>query len=112
MKKILVVNSDPDTIELLMSLLQLEGFEVNFVQVREDVAFMLEEFKPDLVLLDISRQTDLDEVHSKAISANIPVLLMTGHNTYPHTSEMGFTNFINKPFTMQLLMEKISAILQ
>ncbi len=111
MKKILVLNNDPDTMELLKNLLQIKGYDAIFSAVREQIPQLLESFRPNLVLLDIARQEEMDEIRQEAATATIPVLLMTGHNSYPHNTEKGFVNFINKPFTMEELLGKIESIL-
>ena len=108
----MVLNNDPDTMDLLENLLEIKGYDVKFSAVREQVPELLSSFRPNLVLLDISRQEEMDEIRKEARAAKVPVLLMTGHNSYQHDEEKGFINFINKPFILQELLSKIESILE
>ena len=111
MEKILIVNNDPDTLLLLQDLLQLKGYKVMLNTVKEQVPAMIANFQPDLVLLDITRQEVMDEIKKQAGKDSIPVLLMTGHNSYPGNKENGFKYFIKKPFVLDELLKKIESIL-
>lgn len=111
MKKILIVNNDPDTMLLLQELLQMEGYQVKVNTKREELSPMLKSFEPNLVLMDITRQEVMDEIYYQASKNGVPVLLMTGHNNYPVKNENGFKDFIKKPFTMDELMKKIESVL-
>ena len=110
MKKLLIVNSDPDTMQLLQDLLQLRGYEVKYSSTREEVPSMIRSFRPDLVLLDITQRVIIDEISLEATRNNVPVLLMTGHNSYPEKRENEFKYFIRKPFTINELAEKINLV--
>jgi DNA-binding response OmpR family regulator len=110
MKKILIVNNDPDTMQLLQDLLQTKGFRVRYSARREEVPAIINSFKPNLVLLDITQRVILDEISIEAAKNNIPVLLMTGHNSYPEKKENEFKYFIKKPFTLNELVEKINLV--
>ena len=110
MKKLLIVNSDPDTMQLLQDLLQLRGYEVKYSSTREEVPSMIRSFRPDLVLLDITQRVIIDEISLEATRNNVPVLLMTGHNSYPEKRENEFKYFIRKPFTINELTEKINLV--
>jgi len=110
MKKLLIVNSDPDTMQLLQDLLQLRGYEVKYSSTREEVPSMIRSFRPDLVLLDITQRVIIDEISLEATRNHVPVLLMTGHNSYPEKRENEFKYFIRKPFTINELTEKISLV--
>ena len=110
MKKLLIVNSDPDTMQLLQDLLQLRGYEVKYSSTREEVPSMIRSFRPDLGLLDITQRAIIDEISLEATRNNVPVLLMTGHNSYPEKRENEFKYFIRKPFTINELTEKINLV--
>jgi len=71
---------------------------------------MIRSFRPDLVLLDITQRVIIDEISLEATRNNVPVLLMTGHNSYPEKRENEFKYFIRKPFTINELTEKINLV--
>lgn len=110
MKKILIVNNDPDTMQLLENLLGNAGFKTSALADINKVPEIIEQFKPNLLLLDIDQREIINRLGKTAAKKSIPVLLMTGHhNTHKYKQE-GEDHIIPKPFTLQHLIEKITAI--
>lgn len=110
MKKILIINNDPDTMQLLENLLGNAGFKTSALADINKVPEIIEQFKPNLLLLDIDQREVINRLGKAAGEKSIPVLLMTGH---PYTSKdktAGEEHLIPKPFTLQHLIEKIMAI--
>lgn len=52
-KKIMVVDDEPDTVDLVKLVLETEGFEVITAYSGSECLMKLDEEKPDAVLLDI-----------------------------------------------------------
>lgn len=110
MKKILIVNNDPDTMQLLENLLGNAGFKTSALADINKVQEQIEFFKPNLLLLDIDHREVINRLEHAAGKKSIPVLLMTGHPYTSKDEKQGEEHFIPKPFTMQHLVEKIKAI--
>ena len=68
MKKLLIVNSDPDTMQLLQDLLQLKGFQVKYSAAREEVPGIIISYRPHLILLDITQRIIVDEISLEQLS--------------------------------------------
>lgn len=81
-KKILLVEDDTTLAEVYRSRLELEGFETNLVTNGEDALSSIQEYKPDLVLLDammpkISGFDVLDIIRNTPATANTRVIMLT-----------------------------------
>lgn len=112
MKKILIVNSDTDTLSLLKGWLGKE-YDVKFTVHDEDVPGMIKEFVPDLLLIDILQVNVLEELKSLVQSREIPVIVMTG-NTIKDSQKFKSLadDIIEKPFETKLLEKKIEKFLK
>ena len=81
-KKILLVEDDTTLAEVYRSRLELEGFETQTVYNGEAALSTIQEFKPDLVLLDammpkISGFDVLDIIRNTPATANTRVIMLT-----------------------------------
>lgn len=110
MKKILIVNNDPDTMQLLENLLGNAGFKTSALADINKVPEQIEQFKPNLLLLDVDQREIINRLAKAAGKRSIPVLLMTGHPGTFIDKQEGEDHIIPKPFTLQHLIEKITAI--
>jgi DNA-binding NtrC family response regulator len=79
MKKILIVNSDVDTLSLLKDWLEKKDYEIKFKIEEGNVHKMINEYSPDLLLIDVLHAQLLEELKSMIKSKEIPVILMTGN---------------------------------
>lgn len=81
-KKILLVEDDTTLAEVYRSRLELEGFETQLVTNGEDALSAIQEYHPDLVLLDammpkISGFDVLDIIRNTPATANTRVIMLT-----------------------------------
>lgn len=112
MKKILIVDDNENFLEVLSTLLVSKGdFEVMTQRRGADVLEIVENTKPDFVLLDIfmGESNGLDIY--RAIKANLPtaetpVLLMSGTDVSVLSDHE--TNVIAKPFDFKHLIDRIN----
>jgi len=81
-KKILLVEDDTTLAEVYRSRLELEGFATKTVNNGEEALSAIQEYKPDLVLLDammpkISGFDVLDIIRNTPATANTRVIMLT-----------------------------------
>lgn len=81
-KKILLVEDDTTLAEVYRSRLELEGFETKNVNNGEKALSTIQEYKPDLVLLDammpkISGFDVLDIIRNTPSTANTRIIMLT-----------------------------------
>ena len=118
-KKILVVDDDPDIVNLLAQRLQSNHYEVivalDAVEARKK-AFTE---KPDLILLDYMLPAGtgiavFEDLRKSTKTMLIPVIFITANATEAvkqKTSQMGARDFITKPFVAEDLLFKIKKVL-
>ena len=81
-KKILLVEDDTTLAEVYRSRLEIEGFDTKEVNNGEEALSAIQEYKPDLVLLDammpkISGFDVLDIIRNTPATANTRVIMLT-----------------------------------
>lgn len=81
-KKILLVEDDTTLAEVYRSRLEIEGFDTKNVDNGEEALSAIQEYKPDLVLLDammpkISGFDVLDIIRNTPATANTRVIMLT-----------------------------------
>ncbi len=102
MKRILVVDDDRDSCELLREIFSAEGWHVDTALTPKEAFGVAEKEKIDLVVSDVNleaNQSGLDLL--KDLRAQCPVILVTGFGTLNSAVEAareGAWDFISKPF--------------
>ena len=102
--KVLIVDDEPDTQELIRKLLQFEGFEVVTASTGEEGVKRAEEEHPEVVLIDISLSgVDGNEAlkRIKKIKPFPSVIMLTAFATVDNAIQAlkeGASDFVKKPF--------------
>jgi CheY-like chemotaxis protein len=116
MKKILVVEDDTSIRELLIEILEDEGYCVSSSTNGSEGLKALELSIPDLIIMDIMMPVMDGYSFRKELLKNatwnaIPVLAMSAQAQSEQKLELhGFANFINKPLELNHLLETVSAL--
>jgi DNA-binding response OmpR family regulator len=106
MRKILVIDDEPEAIDVLELLLSNLNYEITGVNNPLEALFTLVQLSPDLVILDweMPQKEGLDLLKEiKAIPSliEIPVIISTGKRTQPNdlknALKYGASDFIRKP---------------
>ena len=118
-KKILVVDDNVDSILILRSILESQGYTVRTAQSGVDALELLSHELPDLVLLDVmmpqmSGIEVLERIKTTHNSSKVPVIMVTAKiqdedvmTGYQH----GADYYITKPCTAKQLLYGISLVL-
>jgi two-component system response regulator VicR len=118
LKKILIVEDDPDILDILTYILEAEGYMV--VQSDDGKACEhLAEILPDLILMDVrlkqpGQNGDMICRRLKSVPATrrFPVILLSAEFGLAQLSEAcGADGFISKPFDLSLLKETVGEML-
>ena len=118
-RKILIVDDEPDILEMVQSLLEIEGYEVITAEDGAKGIAAVEQ-NPDLVLLDIM-MPDMDgHAVLAAIRENkgigeLPVLMVTARNDVVDIGkalDAGVNGFVVKPFDTEHLLRTIRGTLK
>ena len=116
-RNILVVEDDPNIVDLLRMYLEKEGFEV---RIAMDGGKAVEEFRrkePDIILLDIMLPVmDGWSVCAKVReTSKVPIIMLTAKSEVMDRIqglEMGADDYLVKPFEMKELLARINAVLR
>ena len=111
MKKILVVDDDKDTLEVVEFILTSHGFDVRTHPTGLYVNEAVTEFKPDLILLDIMLPGKLGTQVCKEVKtrSNIPIILFSAHAKETRSFSICRADaFIGKPFNIDGLLNTIN----
>ena len=113
MKKILIINNNVDTMNLLKGWLEKKDYKVKFTVHDQEVPDVINEFAPDLLLIDVLNVEVLKELKSLVETKEIPVILMTGNTINEHHKFLNLADdVIEKPFNPKSLERKIGKFLK
>ena len=113
-KKILVLDDDLDILVVVQLLFKLKGFNVMAISQWEEIYEKVENFQPDLILLDVllsgNDGRDICKVlRRKPSTKHIPVVLFSANPAVEKTaSECFASDFVHKPFEVSELMKTIN----
>ncbi len=102
--KILVVDDDMDILSVMTISLKEEGYEVEGTLNGDEAIKRAEQFKPDLIIMDIylsgTNGKDICKRLKQAKqTSSIPIILISASTQLRNTvQECGANGFINKPF--------------
>jgi len=113
-KKILILDDDPDILEILSLILEESGYEVRTLSCGDTVFDDIKVFQPDLILMDVmlaglDGRTICKNIKENHLTSLVPVILISGtHNLAKSLNLPGGPNdFIAKPFDIDHLLERI-----
>jgi two-component system OmpR family response regulator len=116
--KLLVVDDEPNIVELLAASLRYAGFEVATARNGHDALRTAREFRPDVLLLDVMMPgIDGFEVVRRLRSegARCPVLFLTARDATEDKVTgltLGGDDYVTKPFSLEEVIARIRALLR
>ncbi len=115
--KIALVDDDQNIITSVSLLLESEGYEVDTYADGEQGLAGLKRRPPDLAILDIKmpRMDGMELLQNIRTTSNLPVIFLTSKDDELDEAlglRMGADDYITKPFSQRLLLERVRAILR
>ncbi len=115
---ILVVDDEPDLVELISYNLERQGHVVISAGDGEAALALARSRSPDLVVLDVmmpalSGIEVARRLRSRTETASMPIIMLTARTDETHEIEglgAGSDDYITKPFSMRVLMARIEAV--
>lgn len=103
MSKLLLVDDDRTTTDLLKILLEMDGFTVTVVLRGSEAVAMAEKVRPDLILMDyhlpdLYGVEVLKHIRRHPTLHAVPVVIGSGMNVGPEVMAAGATRFLIKPY--------------
>lgn len=117
LKRILVLDDNQDILDIVHETLAYEQFEVQGTTRGSTVIPLINEFSPDLVILDY-RVADMNggevcrQIKSHPKFSNIPVIIFSAYvNRDEELFSYGCDAIINKPFDLTELVGKVNSLI-
>ncbi len=118
-RKVLVVDDNVDSITILRSILETNGFDVRVAQSGQEALDRIDEERPDVVLLDVmmpemSGLEVLERIKTTHATANLPVIMVTAKMQDEDVMvgyQYGADYYITKPCTAKQLIYGIGLVL-
>ncbi len=120
MPKILVVEDNESSREMISRRLKRKGFAVIAAEDGEQGYALARSESPDLILMDISLPgingwQVIELLKSEANTREIPLIVLTAHalvNDRARVEEIGCDGYFSKPFDFEGLLESIGRLLK
>ncbi len=116
-KKVLIVDDDSDTIELMKRILRLADFDVASAKNGTDAVIIAEKILPDIILLDLMMPEVDGRITLKNLKeiTNAPIIIVSALIEKSYVVELlneGSDDYITKPFHRDELIARIQAVLR
>jgi DNA-binding response OmpR family regulator len=115
MKSIMIIEDDPTMIDLLCTLLEMEGFQPIKVQQFDSVLAEIKQHLPDVVVMDVHLHEQnglkiLEALRADRTLKPVRVIMSSGMDWQRESMQIGADDFIMKPFMPEELIEKIAGL--
>lgn len=111
---ILVVDDDPDILDAICDILDVEGYAVARARHGEEALERVAESRPDLILLDLMMPvmdgiTFAHALRGRRIEPEIPVVVVSADGNPQKAASIGARGFLAKPFDIDALLAHVSS---
>lgn len=118
-RRVLVVDDDPHIVELIVTRLEIAGFETRSARNGNEAIQRFAEFRPEAMVLDINMPVldgfgVLAHMKAQGLSAKIPTMVLTARNNAGDVAravQMGARDYLSKPFNDALLIQRVGRLL-
>ena len=111
----LLVDDDPNVIEILTESLRGKGYEIESASDGEEALAKFDSFQPDLVVLDVVLPKKdgfevCDEIRARDVHRDVPVIMISASSIQDSMLKgfrSGAQDYIKKPFSLKEVLAKI-----
>ena len=112
-----IVGDDPQLLRLITRNLQLEDYEVIPVSDGQQALAQIEEYIPDLVLLDVMmpKMDGFTVCHRVREFSSVPIIIVTARGQDQDKIrglDLGADDYLTKPFSVDELLARVRAVLR
>lgn len=117
MKKVLIVDNDPGALDVIQEILNYEGYESMGILDTENIFVPVNEYKPDIILIDyilngINGGELCHQIKSNPATSSLPVILLSAHSRILNSlGYYGCDAFIAKPFDISELTSSVQHLI-
>jgi two-component system OmpR family response regulator len=116
--RVLVVDDEPNIVDVIQMALRFQGFEVASVGNGADAIAAVSSFKPELIVLDVMLPDMEGFDVAKRIGAHqarVPIIYLTARDATEDKIRgltLGGDDYVTKPFSLEELVARIRSILR
>lgn len=115
--RILIVDDDPDMVEIIQAYCEREGFQVAIARSCEEADLQLARFTPDVIVLDImlGENNGIEWCQAVRVSTRAIIIFLSSREEDEikiRALSDGGDDYVTKPFSPKVLMAKIKAHLR
>ncbi len=113
-RKVLVVDDEPGILKFISIGLKSFGYQVVTSLSGQEALKLVESEKPDVMLLDVLMpgMDGTEVLRSLRSFSKLPVIVFSAKSAFgDQVCELGANDFVAKPFTPEILVRKINAVL-
>jgi len=117
---VLIVDDEPDNLNLVADLLEFSGAKVMRAENGQQALALFEHQKPNIILLDLA-MPDLDgwtlqrQLRARPDAQSVPIIALTAL-AMPDDAERvraaGFDGYVTKPFRVKTLLDTLNACMK
>lgn len=117
MKKVLVIDNDPGCLDMMCEALVYEGFEAKCLERTGDILVDIEDFNPDLVIIDyilngINGGELCSQIKRNPKTSGVPVIITSAYpRVFQSIGRYECNDFISKPFDLEDFSARIKGLL-
>src|SRR6266540_3547018 len=116
-RKILIVDDDRKTLELIKLYLERDGYQVLVAHDGRQALDLARQRRPDLIVLDLMLPTinGLDICRVLRAESKIPIIMLTARTTEDDKLlglDLGADDYITKPFSPREVVARVRVVLR
>jgi len=117
MRRVLVVDDEESILKVVEYALSEAGYEVHTARDSAGAEFMLQEIRPDVVILDVMLpgKSGLEIAKELRARSNVPIIMLSARGDEVDRIlglEFGADDYVTKPFSPRELVGRVKAILR
>jgi two-component system OmpR family response regulator len=113
--KVLVVDDEPNIVDVISMALRYEGFEVASAGTGEEALAQVEAFAPNLMVLDVMLPDMEGFAVAQKLGERVPIVYLTARDATADKIRgltTGGDDYVTKPFSLEELVARIRTILR
>jgi DNA-binding response OmpR family regulator len=113
MKKVLVIDDDPDILEAVKLTLETGGYDSEVTTKGEETYEKITRYKPHLIILDVllsgnDGRTICKNLKKDTATKQIPIIMISAHPSAKDSVKLcGADSFVSKPFSIVALLSEV-----
>ena len=112
---VLVVDDDPDILDAICDILEVEGYRVSRARHGVEALARVDAERPAVILLDLMMPVMDGVAFARALrqrpaDAGVPILVISADGNPQRASTVGASGYLAKPFDIDVLLRSIAAV--